>query len=246
MTDFRYSRQTNVKQFGVLGQKTLAQKKAVIIGGGGLGSHSADILTRTGIGEIDIYDADMVNLSNLHRTAIFSEKDVGHPKVEVLQTYLSQVNSSVEIHGFIEEMTAQNIVNKIADADIILDGTDDMELRFLINEASVKQNVPWVYAGVDTTTGMIMAIKPGVTACLKCITQGIPKPTGVIPVFSTLPKITAAIQCNEACKLLLDQESAGFIVYDVWTQRFDQINMKRNPQCSCCMHHDFEFLVGET
>ncbi|MCK4415991.1 MAG: HesA/MoeB/ThiF family protein [Thermoplasmatales archaeon] len=239
----RYRRQILVKELGEKGQYTLSEKHVVVIGGGGLGSNSADILVRTGIGSIDIIDDDLLDLTNLHRTSLFNEEDIGKPKCQILEEKLQQINSEVAVRGIKKRITKENIESAVKHADIILDGTDNMGTRFLINEVAVKSNIPWIYAGVHTTVGMVMGIIPRQTPCLKCISHSIANnKTDEIPVMGNLPVTIASIQCTEAAKILLGKQLSGLIMYDIWKQRFEQINVKKNPECTCCGKERFELL----
>ncbi len=231
----RYRRQTLVKELGRKGQKLLGSKHAILIGGGGLGSNSANILLRMGIGSIDIIDYDTIDITNLHRTTVFSEKDVGKKKALVLKEKLQSANTSVQVKAIDKKVTSKNIESLVKNADILIDGTDNIPLRLLINEITLKNHIPWVYAGVYETVGMVMAIIPNKTACFHCITPNIPvPPTKETPVLGSLPAMIAAIQCNEALKVLLGRRPTGLIIYDVWNQCFDVLNIKRNPCCPLC------------
>lgn len=231
----RYRRQILVKEFGQKGQKLLSLKHATLIGGGGLGSNSANLLVRMGIGSIDIIDYDTVDKTNLHRTTVFSEKDIGKHKATVLKEKLQSVNRDVQVTGTNKKVTSKNIDSLIGTADVIIDGTDNMSLRFLINERAIEHNIPWVYAGVYGTVGMVMAIIPKKTACFHCVTPTIPfSKAQEIPVLGSLPATIAAIQCNETIKILLGKQPLGLLMYDVWNQCFDVLDIKRNPCCSIC------------
>lgn len=239
----RYKRQIFVKEIGEKRQKQLAEKKALIIGGGGLGSNSANILVRFGIGSIDIFDNDIVDISNLHRMSIFSEEDIGLSKSEILAKKLKIINSEVEIRGFNKLITKKNIESISKDANIIIDGTDNLKARFLINELSVKKGVPWVYAGVKNTIGMVMAINPGFSPCFKCISPKIGNNNKIkIHVLGNLPAIIASVQCTEVLKVLFGQKTSGLIIYDIWKQIFEIIEIKRNFKCECCSKRCFEYL----
>lgn len=242
MNSERYRRQIIIHEFGKHGQELISKKHVVIIGGGGLGSNSSEILARLGVGRIDVVDDDTIELTNIHRTSIFNEDDVGRFKCQVLEEKLQKINSEVKIKGIQKRVTKENIESIVKNADIILDGTDNMQTRFLINDVSIKNGIPWIYAGVYSTVGMVMVIIPKQTPCLKCISQSIPEKTGVIPVLGNLPLTTASIECTEAIKLLLGKPLSGLIIYDIWKQQFEQINIKRNPGCSCCGNEIFEFL----
>ncbi len=231
----RYRRQTLVKEFGLKGQKLLSSKHAILIGGGGLGSNSANLLIRMGIGSITIIDYDTIDKTNLHRTSVFSENDIGKYKASVLKEKLQSVNTDVQVQGIIKKVTLKNIDSLLTAADVIVDGTDNIPLRLLINKKSIQHKIPWVYAGVYETVGMVMAILPKKTACFHCITQNIPiLKTKEIPVLGSLPATIAAIQCNETIKILLGKQPAGLLIYDVWNQCFDTLGIKRNPCCPIC------------
>ena len=167
----RYRRQIIVKEFGKQGQDMLSEKHVVVIGCGGLGSNSSDILVRMGIGSIDVVDDDPLELTNIHRTSIFTEEDIGKPKPLILEEKLQQINSEITVSGIQKRVTKENIELIVKNADVILDGTDDMKTRFLINEVAIKNNIPWIYAGVYSTVGMTMGILPKKTPCLKCISK---------------------------------------------------------------------------
>jgi adenylyltransferase/sulfurtransferase len=231
----RYRRQILVEEIGKKGQQTLSEKHVVVIGGGGLGSNSANILVRTGIGSIDIIDDDLLDLTNLHRTSLFNEKDIGKLKCQILEEKLQHVNSEVTVRGIKKRITKENIESTLTNADIILDGTDNMKTRFLINEIAIKNNIPWIYAGVHTTIGMVMGIISKQTPCLVCISHSIEEnKISEIPVMSNIPVIIASIQVTEAMKILLGKQLSGLIIYDAWKQHFENMNIKRNTKCTCC------------
>ena len=243
MINERYRRQMLVSELGERGQDVLAGKHVLIIGGGGLGSHSASILVRMGVGRVDIIDDDVVELTNLHRTSIFSEEDVGRTKAYVLENYLKKINANVSVKGIHQQVTKDTIISLLNHVDLIIDGTDSLPLRYLINDAAVKLTIPWVYAGVQGTMGMVMGILPQKTPCLQCISQTIPEAgTSETPVLGNLPALIAAIQCTEALNLLLGQRPAGLILYDIWKQHFDILMVKKNPSCPCCKKHKFTYL----
>ncbi|MBN1860721.1 MAG: HesA/MoeB/ThiF family protein [Candidatus Thermoplasmatota archaeon] len=235
MSTERYRRQTLVRKLGVQGQETLRTKHVALIGGGGLGSNSANLLVRMGIGSIDIIDDDLVDITNLHRTSIFSEQDIGKSKSLILQEKLHQINSEVHVKGINKKVTVENAESLLKNADLLIDGTDTIPIRFLINRISIQHNIPWVYAGVHDTVGMVMGILPKKTPCFQCIAQNIPeRNTQELPVLGSLPATIAAIQCNEAIKILLGEETKGLIIYDVWNQCYDILDIKRNARCMIC------------
>ena len=234
----RYRRQVLVKELGKKGQETLSKKYVVIIGGGGLGSNSANILARMGLGKIDIIDNDNLDITNLHRMSIFDEEDLGKLKCKVIEEKLEKVNSKVKVRGINKRIEKKNIESLVKSTDLILDGTDNLETRFLINEIAVKKNIPWIYTGVNSTIGMVMGIIPKKTPCLNCISQGVAKKiTDETPVLGNLPVIMASIQCIEGLKVLLGQQLTGLIIYDIWKQHFEILKIKRNPKCTFCTNY---------
>ncbi|MCX6664719.1 MAG: HesA/MoeB/ThiF family protein [Euryarchaeota archaeon] len=239
----RYKKQLLVPEFSEQKQQKLQQSTVVIIGGGGLGSNSANLLARTGVGTIKIIDDDIIELSNLHRTSLFTEDDIGKTKSMILEEKLSMINSEITIKGINTKADKNNIEELVHKTDIILDGTDNIKTRLLINDASVKNNIPWVYSGVAGTIGMTMGIIPGKTPCIRCISQNISSSSNSDQgTFSILPSIVASIQCMETIKILLGEKPSGLIIYDIWKQCFEQMNIQKNPACSCCGKHSFEFL----
>ncbi len=239
----RYQRQHNLTELGANAQSILSKKTIVIIGGGGLGSHTADLMVRIGIGNTVLIDDDIIELSNLHRTALLSEHDIGKAKVDVLADKLSQINSEVSIKSIRHHISKTTIKHDVQTPDLILDCTDNLSTRFLLNEYSIQQHIPWVYAGVYATTGMVMGILPGKTPCLRCIMHTMPdKEQELIPVFGILTATIASIQSVEAVKILLDQHLSGLLFYNIWTQQFDSVHITKNFTCPICVDHTYTYL----
>ena len=238
----RYARQIAVDVFGKNGQHLLSKKHITIIGAGGLGSHSAAILVRMGIGSLTIIDNDVIDVSNLHRTSIFTEEDVQQSKIRILTKRLRKINSGTILTGIEDRITKNNFLSLIKNTDVLLDGTDSMATRYLINEISIQQKIPWVYGGVDGTVGMVLGIIPKKTPCLSCISQTLQEKRGTVPVLGNVPLQIASIQCTEALKILLHQTLAGFILYDTWKQHFEVLDIKRNTTCQICSKEHFKYL----
>jgi adenylyltransferase/sulfurtransferase len=239
----RYRRQIIVKELNKKGQIEISKKKVAIIGAGGLGSNSANILVRMGIGEIHIADNDVIDITNLHRMSLYDEQDIGKLKSEVIAKKLKKINSRVFIYSYDKKITKNNIKSFVKDADILIDGTDNLMIRYLINDFSIKNELPWIYSGVYNTVGMVMAIIPSYTPCFKCISPTIfDKKEKEIPVLGNLPNIIASIQCTEALKILIGNKPSGLIIYDIWKQIFEVIEINRNPDCKCCCQKSFEYI----
>ncbi|MBU0496810.1 MAG: HesA/MoeB/ThiF family protein [Candidatus Thermoplasmatota archaeon] len=243
MMNNRFIRQLTVPEFGENGQKILESNHVGIIGCGGLGSHLADFFVRMGVQTLTIIDDDCVELSNLHRTALYTEKDIGTPKTTTLSKHLLAINPRLKIHAHTTRLTAPNTEQLLASCNIILDGTDNIPTRYLVNELSVKHHIPWVYAGVYSTIGMILAIIPASGPCFSCVHPTLSQPSETnIPVIGHLPAAVAAIQCSEALKILLGTLSPKLIIYNLWTQQIDHLDIQKNPDCPICCKQQFSYL----
>ena len=174
----RYSRQTRVPGIGKAGTERIRASRVTLCGVGALGTVLANTLVRAGVGHVRLVDRDFVEWSNLQRQVIFTEADVtGHlPKSVAAANYLSTVNSDVKLEAVVADIDRANVEDLCADADLILDGTDNFEVRYLINDAAIKHNKPWVYGGAVGCDGMTMTILPGVTPCLQCVFEQSPGP----------------------------------------------------------------------
>lgn len=246
----RYSRQVVLDKIGRSGQETLLKSKVVIIGCGALGTNIAGTLTRAGIGNITMVDRDIIELNNLQRQIIFDEDDVGTAKTVAAARKLQKINSEIKIKSIIKDVNNRNIEEIISGTDLVLDATDNILTRMIINDACVKQGTPWVYAGVIRTNGMLMDILPQ-GPCLRCLLPEVPPPGSVqtcetAGILNTIPTIIASIECTEAIKILLNKDiEPKLIIYDVWEHRFDMIEIKKDKNCECCGKRDFKFLNKE-
>ena len=249
----RYSRQILFPGIGVEGQRKLAGSSVVVIGCGALGSTIASGLVRAGVGKLRVVDRDFIEYHNLHRQALFDEDDVraGLPKAIAAERHLKKVNSSVEIEGIVADVNYTNVARLVRDADVILDALDNLETRFLINDASLKYNIPWVYGGVVASSGTTMTIIPHETRCFRCVTPS-PGKGGIIPtcdtagVISPAPWIVGSIQTAEAMKILVGAEEINrdLIVFDVWQGTFHRVKTIPREGCPACQGN-YEFLEGK-
>ncbi len=236
----RYHRQIIVPEIGKKGQQLLANTHVAIVGCGGLGSNTADFLARLGIGRLTLIDHDLVEITNLHRTALFTEKDIGNSKAEMISKHVALVNSNVKTSVLNKSLTKDNAENILGTCDIILDGTDNLDTRYLINEVAVKHKIPWIYAGVHSTHGMVLAIIPDKTPCLSCLSDTLPQtPVDEIPVLGILPASIAALQVSEAFKVLFELQTSGFILFNLWNFDLEMLPIKQNPDCPICRHKLF-------
>lgn len=247
MKEDRYSRQTLLPEIGPEGQKRLFRSRAVVIGCGALGTYALGYLVRAGVGQVVVVDRDVIDISNLQRQSLFNEDDVGRPKAKVAEERLRKINSDIEIWGVVADVNHTNIQKLIQGASVVLDATDNMETRFLINDACVKNRVPWIYAGAVGVTGMVMNVLPD-GPCLRCVFPQLPQP-GQLPtcdtvgIINTLPSAIASIETTEAFKIMLGKERAKeLFVLDLWAGDLQKIKVKKDPHCEACGKRNFEFL----
>jgi adenylyltransferase/sulfurtransferase len=246
----RYSRQVILRQIGFEGQRRLRESFIVIIGCGALGTNSANLSTMMGVGRIRLIDRDYVELSNLHRQILFDEEDVEEklPKAVALAEKLRRINSEVEVEAIVEDVDHRNVERLIEAADLVIDGTDNFETRFILNDACVKRGIPWVYGAVVATYGMVMSVIPGKSACFRCLVPT-PPPPGTTPtcdivgVLPTAASLIASLQTTEAVKILIESPpSQGLIHINLWTLEFNKFEVPRLEGCPTCSKGVFEYL----
>lgn len=254
----RYVRQMAFPPVGAAGQQALLHARVVVIGCGALGSVSANALVRAGVGFVRIVDRDFVELDNLQRQVLFDEQDVAAnlPKAEAAARRLRRINSAVEIEGVVADATPGNIEDFCRDVDLLLDGTDNFETRFLINDVAVKHSLPWVYGAVIGAEGLVMPILPRETPCLRCVWDEAPPP-GSSPTCETAGvlgpavEIVASLQVLEALKIImgrLDDLNRNLMSIDGWRGTFRAFNMQSerdSGDCRCCRHGEYSFLSGD-
>ena len=212
----RYSRQIIFPGIGRAGQAKLGKSTVVIIGCGALGTVAAACLARAGIGRLRIVDRDFIEYHNLQRQILFDEDDVRNqiPKAIAAERHLRKANSSIEIEGIVADVNYRTIERLVAGADVILDGVDNLETRYLINDVSLKYRVPWVYGAAVSSDGMTMNIIPGRTPCICCLVPHMPA-SGRVPtcdtagVVSSAPFVIGALQSVETIKILVGAEDVN-------------------------------------
>ncbi len=249
----RYSRQVLFSGIGEEGQKKLGNSSVVIIGCGALGTVIATSLVRAGVGKVKIIDRDFIEYHNLQRQVIFDEEDIKAelPKAIAAERHLKKVNSSIEIEGVVADVNHANIERLVAGADLILDGLDNFETRLLINDVSLKHNIPWVYGGVIASHGMTMTIIPSEPPCFRCFLSS-PNRSHVIDtcdtagVISPAPFVIAALQTAEALKVLVgaDEINRDLVTIDVWEGTFHHYKISPREDCPACQGK-YEFLDGK-
>jgi len=249
----RYIRQIIFPPIGEQGQARLLAARAVLIGCGANGTVIANTLARAGVGTLVIVDRDFVELNNLQRQVLFDEDNVtrGTPKAIAAAEKLKRINSSIAVEAVVSDVNAENVEDLIADASIVLDGTDNFETRFLINDACVKHNVPWVYAGAVSSYGATMTIVPRETACFRCVYRQEPAP-GSLPTCDTagvigpIVNVIGSLAANEAIKFLVGtgMRNPGMIHVDLWENSFESFAVKRWDECVACGQNRYEYLDG--
>jgi molybdopterin-synthase adenylyltransferase len=249
----RYLKQILLEEIGEEGQKMLNDSSAVVAGCGALGSVISNGLVRCGVGRVTIVDRDFIELDNLPRQMLFDEEDIkrGLPKAIAAAEKLRHINSEITIEPVVADLTAENIEKIIRGADIVLDGTDNFETRFLINDACVKLGIPWIYGGVVATYGMSFSIIPGETPCLRCFINELPGPGSTptchtVGVLGTAVNMVGSIEITEGLKILLgkcDSLIKKLAYIDVWQGIWNLYDIKKdaNP-CSVCDDRKFSFL----
>ena len=249
----RYSRQTLFSGIGKEGQAKLAESRVVIVGCGALGTIIATTLVRAGVGKVKIIDRDFIEYHNLQRQVLFDEDDVrnGLPKAIAAERHLKRVNSTVDIEGIVVDVNYTNIEKFISGADLVLDGLDNFETRFLLNDACLKHRIPWVYGGAISSSGMTMNVIPGYPPCFRCFAANPPR-GGILltcdtaGVIGPAPFVVGSLQSVEALKILVGSENINqrLILIDVWQGGFHQLEIKARDDCPAC-GGKYEFLESK-
>jgi len=257
----KYSRQILFAGIGEAGQEKLVQASAVLVGCGALGTVAANLLVRAGIGRLRIIDRDFVEPSNLQRQTLFEESDARDalPKAVAAERRLRAINSDVEIAGIVADLTPKNAADLLSGFPLILDGTDNFETRFLVNDAAISLGIPWIYAAAVGSSGVTMTILSGRTACLACLVEtgdetlrnvsafGNDATCDTMGVLGAAAGVIASIEATEATKLLAGKPEAlhgRLVSCDVWSGKFQSIRIARNPECRACARREFTFLDG--
>jgi adenylyltransferase/sulfurtransferase len=238
------------------GQEKLADSRVLLVGCGALGASHAEVLARAGVGFLRIIDRDFVEFTNLQRQTLFSESDATErlPKAIAARNRLAEINSEIEVEGVVADINYSNVEGFIKDCGLVVDGTDNFQTRYLVNDACVKLNKPWIYGAAVSSYGVTMTIIPGETPCLRCIFEEMPdagsSPTcdtaGVIqPIIASV----SAIQTTEALKILTGKTAdlhRSLIQIDVWQNDWRKIKLGApNADCETCGKKNFEFLDAE-
>jgi adenylyltransferase/sulfurtransferase len=251
----RYSRQVLFRGIGAEGQRRLAAARVTVVGCGATGSALASLLARAGVGTLRIIDRDYVESSNLQRQSLFDENDAAEsvPKAIAAARKIAAFNSKIVVEPQVADLTPANVGSLLAHSDLVLDGTDNFETRYLVNDYAVEQGMPWIYAGAVGSYGVTMNILPGETACLACVFPAPPR--GVVEtcdtsgILNSAVNLVASIAATEALKLLVgarERLRRTLLSFDVWTNERSEISTARpRPDCLTCGKHEFIHLEGK-
>lgn len=254
----RYARQMRYAPIGEEGQRRMLASRALVCGCGALGSVLANTLARAGVGKLRIVDRDFLELNNLQRQVLYDEADVeaGLPKAIAAAERLRRINSGIEIEPVVADVDATNIVALTKGVDVILDGTDNFETRFLLNDAALKFGIPWVYGGCLGADGQTMTIVPGQSACLRCLMPDAPPPgttesCDTAGILGPIINVIASLAACEAIKILSGHRAAvsrELQVFELWDNRVRQVkldSLRQDPsRCPACSGREFPWLDG--
>ncbi|KEO82344.1 ThiF family adenylyltransferase [Tumebacillus flagellatus] len=254
----RYSRQILFEGIGEAGQEKLLQSRVAIVGMGALGTVLANHMVRAGVGFVRVIDRDFVEASNLQRQMLYDESHAqeGMPKAIAAYETLRRVNSGVEIEPVVADLTWQNAEELLCDVDLVLDGTDNFQVRFLVNDVCVKHGIPWVYGGGVSAHGMTMPILPGETPCLRCLFDAAPAPgttqtCDTAGVIGPIIHVVASYQAVEGMKILVgaqDNVRRTMLNLGLWNYSTNSIDISkaRRPDCPCCGRGEYQYLDSRT
>jgi molybdopterin/thiamine biosynthesis adenylyltransferase len=256
MSPTRYARQAQFAPIGAEGQARISAARVLLCGCGALGTVIASTLARAGVGCLRIVDRDFVELNNLQRQVLFDEADVasGLPKAICAAEKLRAINSEIEIEPIVADITSTTLPPLLEGVDLILDGLDNFETRFLINDAAIKHNIPWVFGGCLGAEGQSMTIVPGQTPCYRCLLPEPPDAGAAITcdmagILGPIINLIASVQCTEALKILTGATGAirqSLLLIDLWTNYYREMSLASlaPDQCPCCGKRDFPWLEG--
>ena len=250
----RYAKQVAVPEFGEASQAALSAATVAIVGCGALGALQAELLARMGVGALRIADSDLVSLDNLHRQMLFTERAAaeGTPKVTAAAERLAAINSRVSVHVAAQRITRANIAEFVDKADLVLDATDNTATRFLVNDFCIRNNLPWIYAGVAGTGGLVFPILPQEGPCLRCLYPDPPAEdeaatcavNGILP---TTVALAVSLQIGQAVRILNRTVKPGTLIrLNAWDASVRTTAVHRDPACPCCGAKRFEFLDATT
>lgn len=251
----RYSRQVLFREIGPEGQRRLAAARVAIVGCGATGSAVAGLLARAGVGTLRIIDRDYVEPSNLQRQSLFDEADAAEslPKAIAAARKIATFNSEIVVEPEVADLTPGNIERLLDGVELVLDGTDNFETRYLVNDFAVKKGVPWIYGAAVGSYGVTMDILPQQTACLACVfpapPRGVVETCDTVGILNSVINLVASLQATEALKLLLgarEKLRRTLLSFDLWSNERSEISTAQpRPDCRTCGAMNFVHLAGE-
>ena len=247
----RYSRQELFAGLGREGQERIRRARVLVVGAGALGSALAEMMTRAGVAALTLVDRDYVEASNLQRQSLYDESDAARalPKAIAAEAKLRAINSDVEVRGLVADLAADNAPGILRGHGLVLDGTDNFETRFLVNDLCVREGIPWVYGACVGAYGLALAVRPRVSPCLRCVLEERPEPGSgptcdTAGVIAPIVHVVAGIQGGEALKLIAERHDAlfpGVVTVDLWSGLFSVMDLRdRKPSCPACTLGCFE------
>ncbi len=248
----RYDRQLRCEFLDEAAQLTLRQSTALVVGVGGLGSWTSNLLARAGIGRLKLMDDDVVQIVNLHRQGYYTEADAGRYKIDVAAQRIRQINRDVAVDTLHQRLAADIDKDILDGVDVIIDGTDNFASRFVINDLAVATNTPWVFTGIVAAEGQLMVIRPGITACLRCLMPTAPDceiTCMALGVLGPAVAFMSARQSVEAIKLLAgkaDATTSYMEKYNLWTNTVQRLQFPADPDCACCRGREFDYWRNES
>jgi len=253
----RYSRQELFPGIGRAGQERIRAARVLVVGCGALGSSLAEMMVRAGVGGLTVVDRDYVEPSNLQRQSLFEEEDAarGLPKAAAAEARLRRLNSEVEVRGIVADVCAENAEEMVRGAQVVLDGTDNFETRFLLNDVCLRAGVPWVYGACVGAYGLALLVRPGHSPCLRCVLERLPDPGSgptcdTAGVVAPIVHVIAGVQAGEALKVLAGQIGAllpGIVAVDLWAGTFEVTDLRgRAPWCPACTAGQYDYASRES
>lgn len=248
--DERFVRQVLLPELGEEGQRRILRARVLVAGCGALGTHTAEALLRAGVRRLLLVDRDVVELHNLHRVALYTLDDVGKPKAQACAAHLRDIDPKAAISAHVLHLGPQEAEELVPGVDLVVDGLDNLESRYLLNDACVRHGVPWIYTAVLATYGMTMPVLPGKGPCLRCLFPD-PPPAGALPTCATagilgpVPRALAALQATIAIQVLVGSPELrpGELVHvDLWARRANALAVERISDCPTCGRREFEYL----
>lgn len=250
----RYSRQVLFRGIGRKGQLRIRSARVAVVGCGALGSAGSEMLARCGVGFLRLIDRDFVEWSNLPRQSLYDEEDArqGRPKAVAAAERLARINSQVRVEPRVSDLSFENVGELLGGVDVVLDGSDNFEARFLVNDYCVREGIPWMYGGAVGSYGLAMAVLPGKGPCLRCLIPTLPAAGGgdtcdTAGVIAPIVHVVVSYQATQVLRLLVgEQVASGLLTVDLWQDEWRRVReVTRRDDCECCRLRRFSFLDGE-